>query len=150
MVPIDNTGSLQQRSSEILDGIFFSEINDCRIIIVEQPPQTIYNSARMQKNALIGKAQNVMKLFFITGYIIAGLKNSKNLKAKVYTVIPKQWQPGKKQRGGVEDVKKWSIQHASELTPFCKAKIPSDMADAICMGDMILNKIESGIINFDI
>jgi len=153
ILPISEKGSLQQRSLEIMDNLSSNLLN-CRIVIIEQPPQTIYNSRVSTKKMIIARAQNVFKLFFVVGFLICGLQTRTDLKCKVYSVIPKQWQPGKKQRNGL-DIKKWSLNNAQKILmdqnfPLNQCKVSSDVADAISIGDKILDKIESDKMNFKV
>jgi len=113
-------------------------------LYVEQPPQTVYGGMRLSKNMLIARAQSVFKTFAVA-YGILGILDSCHLGV----VLPIQWEPSKKQRGGME-IKAWSLQNANRIlqaTGYSKklaTKKDINEADAINIGNVVLDKLESG------
>lgn len=108
------------------------------VVLIEQPPQTIYKSQMLKKEMLIAKAQSVFKVFAVLGALVADLRQASSIQ-HVTAILPVQWEYSKKKRGGM-DVKEWSMQYANNVIADCnlslalKTKEDQNVADAISLG----------------
>lgn len=108
------------------------------VVLLEQPPQTIYNSKMLKKEMLIAKAQSVFKVFAVLGALIADLRQAASVQ-HVTTILPSQWEYSKKRRGGLP-VKEWSLKYANQILAHNNPEIllhtkeDQNVADAISLG----------------
>lgn len=144
--PANRERDINVRASYIAESLqcISQQVNIDRIYI-EQPPQTIYNAKQLTKDMIVAKAQSVFKTFSVT-YMILGMLHA----MRTYTVLPIQWQPSQKKRG-VMKIKVWSLRHANEIikgigvqSKSLHTKLDENEADAINIGNVVLDKLESG------
>jgi len=144
--PNNREKDINARASYIAGALrFISQQSTIDRVYVEQPPQTIYNARKSTKDRLIARAQSVFKTFAVA-YMILGMLYT----IRTGTVLPVQWEPSKKKRCGME-IKAWSLNTANEIIKKIgmqpkrlHTKLDENEADAINIGDAILNKLESG------
>lgn len=129
------------------------------ILLMEQPPQTLYNQEKEEKkrgknycNILIGRAQSVFKTFAVA-YLAMGKIMEAYPDTRCVPVLPVQWQLSSKSRGG-QDSKEWSLGYANVLLStwgskslgekaFLRTKEDANIADAICMANLVCDKLET-------
>lgn len=138
----DNDEDLIVRLRPIIDcmrGV--SSIYRPAVVLIEQPPQTIYGARMLKKDMIVARAQSVFKVFAVLGALIADLRQVSCVQ-HVATILPSQWEYSKKKRGGM-DVKQWSLSYANSVIagrdsalglPHLHTKEDQNVADAISLG----------------
>ena len=144
--PLKGDKEILVRSQSIAQQLhFIAGNNSIHKFYVEQPPQTVYGGVRLTKNAIIARAQSVFKTFAVTYNVIGLLGKS----YRCGVILPVQWEPSKKQRGGMA-IKAWSLQNANSIIEkigkpkVLATKKDENEADAISIGSVVLDKLESG------
>ena len=139
--------SLPRRLAPILDAMCgVCNQHKPAVVVVEQPPQTIYKAKMLKKEMIIAKAQSVFKTFAVCAGLLAALRNLEKVQL-VTTVLPVQWEYGKTKRGGL-DVKAWSMKMANEIidlsgntVSWLRTQEDQNVADAITMGFLVATSI---------
>ena len=149
-IKLDATSSLQDRVIDfsIIAGGIFLEYNP-DMIYIEHPPDTIYGFQRLSKAGIVARAQSVFKVIAVCHGVASHLRTmNTGRNSEIEFIFPSQWQPSKKQRGGL-DSKEWSLATANKLLskhyhkPFkeLKTKEEENVADAIAMSVYAVKKM---------
>lgn len=122
--------------------------HQCDILVMEIPPSTIYGYSKLNKSKLIARAQSIFKTFWVMGAIAQELQHARFITKRLY-VLPVQWEPSKKSRGGMA-IKEWSLMNANQLLReqgmlrILGTKADENVADAINIGWKVIHDLRSG------
>lgn len=113
-------------------------------VVMEEPPETVYGGGKgFGANYNIGRATKLFKTFAVAHAVLAATVAS-HPRIKVYTVLPVQWQPSKKARGGLS-TKEWSLRYANLILAKhgnggdLHTEDDENIADALAMGWILTN-----------
>lgn len=145
VTPTDPDASAQDRICCVVNQMLaLYQQHKCRVAIIEKPPDTIYGANKMKPFMVVARAQSIFKVYAVALAIYSAFRAE-----QCQMVLPSQWEPSKKERGG-RDIKEWSLLNANlmlQRTGFqekLKTKVDENIADAISLGERMIPYLLAG------